>query len=213
MKVEKRNDADLTDLSLTRLPSLCLRKRFSAVGQVLWSDEYLTGAFPFMLLRTSVKPQKGATSLSVGFSVAPFYGPGRCHSLPGTQVGPPTFGFTPRMRQNAVSTLSGTEGSCRHDNAHQEIDPFLCAPSHVGKVWGPSAELLIALDLTYVSVSDSAFRALWAPGVSSLYHLAPSTKSHILLCLVARWRNVIMGFSNNLSTELKELSCSPDSEL
>lgn len=51
------------------------------------------------------------------------------------------------------------------------------------------------------------------PGVSSLYHLAPSTKSHILLCLVARWRNVIMGFSNNLSTELKELSCSSDSEL
>lgn len=66
--------------------------------------------------------------------------------------------------------------------------------------------------LFYYSIGDDAFRAPRALGVSSLYHLAPSTKSHILLCLVARWRNVIMGFSNNLSTELKELSCSPDSE-
>lgn len=67
--------------------------------------------------------------------------------------------------------------------------------------------------LFYYSTLEYAFRAPGAPGVLSLYHLAPSTKSHILLCLVARWRNVIMGFSNNLSTELKELSCSPDSEL
>lgn len=63
------------------------------------------------------------------------------------------------------------------------------------------------------SIWECAFRAPELLGVLSLYHLAPSTKSHILLCLVARWRNVIMGFSNNLSTELKELSCSPDSEL
>lgn len=42
---------------------------------------------------------------------------------------------------------------------------------------------------------------------------ALSAKSHILLCLVARWRNVIMGFSNNLSIELEELSCTSDSEL
>jgi hypothetical protein len=57
-----------------------------------------------------------------------------------------------------------------------------------------------------------AFRARKVPGASSLYHLTPRTKSHILLCLVARWRNVIVGFSNNLSTELEGLSCSPDSE-
>lgn len=139
---------------------------------------------------------------------------------PGTRVGPPTSGVTPRMRQRAVSTLPGTEGTCRRGNAHQGTEPFLCAPGHVGKVRGPSAELLIALDFTRVSArpphhdtSDCAVRALQAPGVSSLYHLAPSTQSHILLCLVARWRNVIMGFSNNLSTALKELSCSPDSEL
>lgn len=54
----------------------------------------------------------------------------------------------------------------------------------------------------------------WRVSVFSLcIILAPSTKSHILLCLVARWRNVIMGFSNNLSIELEELSCTSDSEL
>lgn len=54
----------------------------------------------------------------------------------------------------------------------------------------------------------------WRVSVFSLcIILAPSTKSHILLCLVARWRNVIMGFSNNLSVELEELSCTSDSEL
>lgn len=54
----------------------------------------------------------------------------------------------------------------------------------------------------------------WRVSVFSLcIILAPGAKSHILLCLVARWRNVIMGFSNNLSIELEELSCTSDSEL
>lgn len=67
--------------------------------------------------------------------------------------------------------------------------------------------------LFHYSISNTPPELRELLGVSSLYRLAPSTESHILLCLVARWRNVIMGFSNNLSTELKELSCSPDSEL
>lgn len=67
-------------------------------------------------------------------------------------------------------------------------------------------------ELFHKPIFAHAFRARKAPGASSLYRLTPKTKSHILLCLVARWRNVIVGFSNNLSTELEGLSCSPDSE-
>lgn len=67
-------------------------------------------------------------------------------------------------------------------------------------------------ELFHKPISAHASRARKAPGASSLYRLTLRTESHILLCLVARWRNVIVGFSNNLSTELEGLSCSPDSE-
>lgn len=67
--------------------------------------------------------------------------------------------------------------------------------------------------LFYYFIGDNVFRVLRVLGVLFLYYLVFSIKSYILLCLVVRWRNVIMGFSNNLFIEFKELLCFFDSEL
>lgn len=82
--------------------------------------------------------------------------------------------------------------------------------------YGSTHDLCVRVRVKIYSCLPFLVRYLtaWRVSVFSLcIILAPSTKSHILLCLVARWRNVIMGFSNNLSIELEELSCTSDSEL
>lgn len=89
---------------------------------------------------------------------------------------------------------------------------ILCQQSRYGSTHDPHVRACVKIYSCLPFLGR--YLTAWRVFVFSLcIVLAPSAKSHILLCLVARWRNVIMGFSNNLSIELEELSCTSDSEL